>query len=84
MGEPAGNEVLTIRDRPSYLGELVRARSLTVAALCGAVWAQAKQRTQTGDPLNLTGIILPGARTGALSQAAVRIVEGEKRQHGAA
>jgi ATP-dependent Lhr-like helicase len=27
------------------------------------------------DPLNLTGIILPGARTGALTQTAVRIVE---------
>jgi ATP-dependent Lhr-like helicase len=35
------------------------------------------------DPLNLTGIILPGARTGALTQVAVRIVEGE-REHGAA
>jgi ATP-dependent Lhr-like helicase len=34
------------------------------------------------DPLNLTGIILPGARTGALTQAAVRIVEGSEQQHG--
>jgi ATP-dependent Lhr-like helicase len=36
------------------------------------------------DPLNLTGIILPGARTGALTQVAVRILEGEEREHGAA
>jgi len=35
------------------------------------------------DPLNLTGIILPGGRTGALTQVAVRIVEGD-REHGAA
>jgi ATP-dependent Lhr-like helicase len=28
------------------------------------------------DPLNLTGIILPGERTGALAQSRVRIVEG--------
>jgi ATP-dependent Lhr-like helicase len=28
------------------------------------------------DPLNLTGVILPGSRTGALTQSAVRIVEG--------
>ncbi|MEO5923604.1 MAG: DEAD/DEAH box helicase [Bryobacteraceae bacterium] len=36
------------------------------------------------DPLNLTGIILPGARTGALGSGVVRIVEGEDRAHGAA
>jgi ATP-dependent Lhr-like helicase len=29
-----------------------------------------------GDPLNLTGIILPGARTSALDSGMVRIVEG--------
>ena len=48
------------------------------------------ERSATGfdiapaDPLNLTGIILPGARTGALTQAVVRIVEAEERAHGAA
>lgn len=36
------------------------------------------------DPLNLTGSILPGARTGALTNTAIRIIEGEKPQHGAA
>ena len=28
------------------------------------------------DPLNLTGIILPGARTGALTQVALRLIDG--------
>jgi hypothetical protein len=36
------------------------------------------------DPLNLTGIVLPGARTGALTGTAVRIISAEKSQHGAA
>ncbi|MEP6962218.1 MAG: DEAD/DEAH box helicase, partial [Acidobacteriota bacterium] len=36
------------------------------------------------DPLNLTGIIVPGARTGALSQGAVRIVAEERSESGAA
>ncbi|MEO8097171.1 MAG: DEAD/DEAH box helicase [Acidobacteriota bacterium] len=37
------------------------------------------------DPLNLTGIIVPGARTGPLSQMAVQIVEKTAlRKHGAA
>jgi len=38
----------------------------------------------SADPLNLTGIILPGARTGAMGSAVVRIVEGAEREHGAA
>jgi ATP-dependent Lhr-like helicase len=32
------------------------------------------------DPLNLTGIVLPGARTGALRQEPVRIVEAAKME----
>ena len=36
------------------------------------------------DPLNLTGIVLPGARTGALASTAVRIIEAEKSHPGAA
>ena len=36
------------------------------------------------DPLNLTGIILPGARTGALSPGAVQIVAEERSESGAA
>ena len=38
----------------------------------------------SADALNLTGIILPGARTGAMGSAGVRIVEGAEREHGAA
>ena len=38
----------------------------------------------SADPLNLTGIILPGARTGAMGSGVVRIVEGAEREHGAA
>lgn len=38
----------------------------------------------SADPLNLTGIVLPGPRTGALAQELVRILEGTARHHGAA
>jgi ATP-dependent Lhr-like helicase len=45
--------------------------------------AQETIEVAPADPLNLTGIILPGVRTGALAQAPVRIVEAA-RQTGAA
>lgn len=36
------------------------------------------------DPLNLTGVILPGSRTGALTNTAVRVVDGNAAREGAA
>ena len=36
------------------------------------------------DPLNLTGVVIPGARTAAQAGTAVRIIHAEKSQHGAA